>query len=260
MTTLPARPATASVATPTRFLVLWQPERGAGYRIVGVLTREPDGYSFAYEQDLPAGFTRFVSMPDDRVYHSPRLFSMFTNRVISPRRDSLDHYLSALGLDPATAHEPFELMGLCLGERQTDVVQVLPIPDVEDSRLTLRFLVHGGRHVDPDAHRLAGVHAGDHLALSRETDNEHSRLAVLVGAKTPVIRGNALGYVPEPLAGLVGGLLNHEARAWAEHVTLPHPDEPWLEHMRLLVGFEARVDDRFDPMAFARLTLPGQAQ
>ncbi len=240
----------ARVATPDRFLVLWQSEQSRGYHRVGELTRDHEGYRFRYlpQARSTEGFRAFASLPDfDREYRSAHLFAMFANRVMTPRRESYDAYVRSLGLD-GPRPEPFEVLARTLGTRATDPVQLLPVPQVDEQGvLSFYFLVHGSRYVDADASQLAAVSSGDELYLAPEDDNDVSAVAVLVGREPRPTRTRALGYVPDALAPLVREVLASQApvHVAAEHVNQPATGRVF-DHMRLLVRFDALVPEGVD--------------
>lgn len=242
----------APVEAPDRFLVLWQEPVGRRCHRVGTLERSADGYIFAYgptAREVP-DFTPFAEFPDwDVEYRSDALFATFANRVMTPRREGYDRYVQSLGLASALP-EPFEFLARTLGTRATDHVQLLPVPRANEAGvLSLYFLVHGARHVDPDATRLSSVRVGDALHLAAEPDNPESPLAVLVGAEPMPSRDVALGYVPQALAGLVLGLMQSQSvQVSAAQVNLP-ADGPIPDHMRLLARLDAVVPDDFNAEA-----------
>ena len=246
---------------PREFLVLWQSPDTPGYRCVGTLTRERDAYRFEYSSQarLDASFPGFASFPDlDEVYRSEELFPFFANRVMTPRRDDYQEYLQSIGLHDMTP-DPFVILARTLGRRVTDQIQVLPVPEVEsDGRLSFHFLVNGARHVDPKGERLRDVTRGSNLQLASDPGNEASPYAVLVGSRPHVIRDEALGYVPEILAGLVGTLLDADAvlRVQAEVVNqVGEVDVP--AQLRLLARLDAVVPSDFDVRQ--ALNVPGAA-
>lgn len=242
--------APPQVATPDRFLVLWQAPEDRSYHRVGTLQRDENGYIFAYTANAStvSGFLGFASFPDfESEYRSPTPFPTFANRVMTPRRDNYEAYVRSLGLGQ-TRPEPFEVLARTLGTRATDLVQLMPVPVVDvHGLLSFYFLVHGSRHVDPDGARLARLRPGDRLFLAPDADNPVSGVAVLVGDAPQPVRESALGYVPDALATLVHRLLamGTEHRATAEQVNQPASSHV-PDHMRLLVRFDAVVPDGFD--------------
>lgn len=250
MTTDMLAAAPARVATPHRFLVLWQSPEDRSYHRVGTLTRDASGYRFRYTEtaETVAGFSGFVSFPDFHAeYRSVQLFATFANRVMTPRRDSYEAYVQALGLTDSRP-EPFEVLARTLGTRATDLVQLLPVPTVDDHGiLSLYFLVHGSRHVDPTGAHLAHIDSGDQLYLAPEDGNPVSTVAVLVGSGPEPTPDRALGYVPDVLGRLVRDLLVSGAslRAVAEQVNRPS-DGQLPDHMRLLVRLDAVLPEELD--------------
>lgn len=76
--------------------------------------------------------------------------------------------------------DPFEVLARTLGTRATDLIQVLPVPVIDEAGyLRTRFLVHGGRYVAPREEVPRTVHAGHRLSLAPEPENPSDRLAVL---------------------------------------------------------------------------------
>lgn len=244
---------TASTGSRTAtFMVLRQDQESRAYRWLGLLSRSGGEFRFRYTADATSdpNLQTLPGFPDRaQEYESPDLFATFANRVMTPRRDSYQRFLSMIGLSGEDA-DPFEVLARTWGTRATDRIQVLPVPTIDDAgRLQMRFLVHGGRYVDPDAQVLGTVAAGDRLRLSHEPDNQHDDLAILVctddsGLTRPV------GYVPAPLAPFVHALWDHgiDPAVTAEAINMP--DAPLASNqMRLLARLEATVGSGFDVMA-----------
>lgn len=229
------------------FLVLRQDPDTREYSVVGRLDHEGGQYVFRYaprvsddpdEAPLPG-------LPDrHQIYRSRALFATFSNRVMTPRRDSYRDYLGLLGFEGGEA-EPFEVLALTWGTRATDRIQVLPIPRVgQYGHLQTRFLVHGGGHVDPDGAALRRVTVGDQLQLRHEPANPADARAVLVLRAGDTDR---LGYIPRPLAPFIHALwgVNVEPVVVAEHINLPG-ERLVSNQMRLLARLEAQVPDGFN--------------
>lgn len=232
------------------FLVLRQDADTRAYRWLGVLSRHDGEFHFRYTDKAAsdADLRTLPGFPDPtRQYASANLFATFANRVMTPRRDSYQSFLDMIGLSGEDI-DPFEVLARTWGTRVTDRIQVLPVPKLDQGgRLRMRFLVHGGRYVDPDAKVLGRVSAGDRLTLVREPGNPEDSLAVLV-----CVDGSerAVGCVPAPLAPFVHALWERgiEPEVMAEKVTMP--DVPLASNqMRLLARLEATVPADFDVMA-----------
>jgi hypothetical protein len=108
---------------------------------------------------------RSRSFPTGMPSIGPTLFATFANRVMPPG-EGYDRYVQSLGLASALP-EPFEVLARTLGTRATDHVQLLPVPRANAAGvLSLYFLVHGARHVDPDATRLSSSTSGRRPCIS----------------------------------------------------------------------------------------------
>ncbi len=250
MSTHTLSPAVSAGPGGADFLVLRQDEDTRAYRWLGLLSRHDGEFHFRYtpEAASDADLRTLPGFPDPtREYASPNLFATFANRVMTPRRDSYQSFLDMIGLSGEDI-DPFEVLARTWGTRVTDRIQVLPVPKVDvGGRLRMRFLVHGGRYVDPDAEVLGTVSAGDRLTLVREPGNPADSLAVLVCVDGSA---QAVGYVPAPLVPFVHALWEHgiEPGVTAETVTMP--DAPLASNqMRLLARLEATVGAHFDVMA-----------
>lgn len=232
------------------FLVLRQdPETRAYLRMGRLWHGQNHLYTFQYDRRI----TDDVSVPPlpgfpdrEHTYVSETLFATFSNRVMTPRRDTYQQYLRLLGLD-SESPDPFEVLARTWGTRATDRIQLLPIPRVDsEGHLRTRFLVHGGSHMDPGGEALRTVAVGDRLELEREPTNPEDSRAVLVLA--PPARGaRRLGYIPRPLAPFVHALWDAtvEPVVMAEHINLPGTRLA-SNQMRLLARLEAQVPPDFD--------------
>jgi hypothetical protein len=227
-----------------RLIVAWQHPATRLISAVGLL-EHGIGYRYRYLRCAPqvAGFHPFLGFPDwERTYIAERLFPMFAQRIMSPRRPDFRQFLHQLDLSVDAT--PWEQLERSEGRRTGDTVQVFPIPSVgADGLTTCRFLVHGVRHVNGGS--LPPLTRGDLLALRPDPTNPVNPEAVLVC--TP--DGRALGYVPDLL-------LEHlrvvEAgapfRLVVEHVN--GADAPL--HLALLVRLDGRAPAGYEPMSGPR--------
>ena len=241
MSTHALSPAVSAGPGAADFLVLRQDADTRAYRWLGVLSRHDGEFHFRYtpEAASDADLRTLPGFPDPtRQYASPNLFATFANRVMTPRRDCYQSFLDMIGLSGEDI-DPFEVLARTWGTRVTDRIQVLPVPKVDaGGRLRMRFLVHGGRYVDPDAEVLGTVSAGDRLTLVREPGNPEDSLAVLVCADGS---SRAVEYVLAPVAPFVHALWEQgiDPEVMAETVTMP--DAPLASNqMRLPRGWRRR--------------------
>ncbi len=240
------RPVESTVAhwdvgrSPGSLIVAWQHPTSRLISPVGLLEHGV-GYRYRYLRRAPAveGFLPFLSFPQwDRTYLAARLFPLFQQRIMSPRRPDFRQFLRQLDLDENAS--PWEQLARSEGRRTGDTVQVFPIPAVHpDGHSTCRFLVHGIRHVTQG--QLPELHRGDHLELLADPANPVNPAAVLVCT----VAGRRLGYVPD--------LLLEHLRALRDTapVTLTVEHVNGLEapvHLRLLVCLDGSAPSAYEPM------------
>ena len=181
-----------------------------------------------------------------RQYDSDKLFPLFAQRVMDPRRPDYERYVRRLGLDEDSS--PWEQIARSQGRRQGDTIQLLPEPVNEHGAITGRFLVHGVRHVPGPSRMLdgrpvqvdgeqveaalAGLRPGDALGIASEPANEVNALALMVLAE----RSTPVGWIPNLLLEDMHRLMARaDVSVVVEHAN--GPDAPW--HLRLLARLTA---------------------
>lgn len=221
-----------------KLIVAWQHPATRLISPVGLL-EHGIGYRYRYLRRAPQieGFHPFLGFPDwKRSYLAERLFPMFAQRIMSPRRPDFRQFLQQLDLSVDAT--PWEQLERSEGRRTGDTVQVFPIPSVRaDGFTTCRFLVHGVRHVNGGV--LPRLGRGDLLALRRDPTNPVNPDAVLVCTAS----GQPLGYVPDLL-------LDHLQIVEAVHLVVEHvngPDAPL--HLALLVRLDGQAPAGYKPMS-----------
>lgn len=217
-----------------RLLVTQRDPSVPAYRALGFLSQGKDGlFTFAYIQSAVEA-PWFIPLPGlsrtDGPYLSPRLFPLFAERVVSPRRPDRPMTLRALDLESDAT--PFEVLSRSGGRRVEDQIELTPVP-VPDARgeVEFDFLVHGVRYTSPEAQAcISRLRPGDPLLLQHEPSNAFNPLARLV------LRGGlTLGYVPDPLVSTVHHLRNL-------HAAVLRANGPEVGfHMRLLVRLNGIV-------------------
>lgn len=143
-------------------------------------------------------------------------------------REDYPGFLESLGLEPGA--DPFEVLALSEGRRQTDTIEVFPEPILVDGVARCRFLVHGVRHVPGAQEAIDSLAVGDQLCVVPDPQNPVDPLAVLLRDGD----FHLLGWVPRYLTGLVNTPMAHLGPA-AVRVVVEHTgarDGP--SHLRLL--------------------------
>jgi hypothetical protein len=223
-------------------VVAWQHPDSRLISPVGFLEHgTADGYRFRYLRRARQleGFQPFLSFPGwERAYVSPRLFPLFAQRIMSPRRPDFRQFLHQLDLDEDAT--PWEQLARSEGRSSGDTVQVFPIPTVRpDGGTTCRFLVHGIRHVNGGA--LPPLHPDERLLLRDEPTNPKNSGAVRVCAPD----GEPVGYVPDLLLEHLGAMRSAgPVELVVEHVN--GSEAP--SHLRLLARLDGQVPEGYRPM------------
>lgn len=227
-------PAARSDPSTSRLLIAWQDPASRRITPVARLERRSDGedtYEFRYLRSAVhlERFRPFVGFPDvERIYRSSDLFPFFENRLMPRTRADYSEFVSALGLEPNA--DPFEVLALSEGRRQTDTIEVFPEPVLANGVAQCRFLVRGVRHVPRAQEAIDSLAAGDHLSVVPDPQNPEDRLAVLLRDGD----FHLLGWVPAYLTSLISvplGVLGPDA----VDVTVEHiGDRKGPSHLRLL--------------------------
>lgn len=228
----------------TRLLVSWQHPTTRTYHAVAMLYKARKQYEFAYlrrAQHL-TGFRPFPGFSKlTRRYRSPRLFPLFSERVMDPSRPDRPRWLSALALDEEAP--PMEILARSGGHRQGDSIEVLPEPSVSPSgRTSCDFMVHGVGHQAGAGDRISALKVGDPLRLVKDLGNEVNPRALLVTASS----AEPLGWIPDPLLDYV-----HDVRNTAtSSVRVLRANGPEVgNHLRLLVRLEGIVESGYRPFS-----------
>lgn len=230
-------------------VVAWQHPTDRTIHPIGLLRSDGDVYSFRYIRAVLTvpGFRPLLGFGRlDEVYVSDRLFPLFAQRAMDPRRSDYTRYVTELGLDPADA-TPWEQITRSTGRRNGDTLQLFPVPREVAGRIACSFLVHGVRHmpendlvVDGDAcsvtaadiERLLGnLSSGAVLSLVPEPTNARNAEAILV-----VAQGVPFGYVPDLLVHDLHRLMAL-ADVRASVLRVNGLDAP--AHLRVLAEFHA---------------------
>lgn len=223
-------------------VVAWQNPSSRLIAPVGLLEQlATEQYRFRYlrRASMTDGFSPFLSFSDwARDYRSQRLFPLFSQRVMSPRRPDYPEFLRQLHLDADAT--PWEQLARSEGRRTGDTVQVFPVPSVGgDGTSSCRFLVHGIRYANGG--HLPDLPPGTPLDLQDDPGNPINPLA----AHVVTAEGGVLGHVPDLLLEHLHVLrATGDVRTVVEHVN--GPEAPM--HLRLLVRVDGTAPAGYRPM------------
>ncbi|ETA92326.1 hypothetical protein O982_24030 [Mycobacterium avium 10-5581] len=255
----------ADAAASRRLVVTWQHPIERTISPVGMLSFDGHSYRFHYLRHAlhVKGFRPFLGFPDlHGRYTSDRLFPLFAQRAMTPRRPDFARWVKRLGLEEDAS--PFEQITRSGGHRPGDTIQLFPVPTVANGHLECDFLVHGIRHIaerptsvagevitltrDDVEHQLAALCPGDELRLHDEPTNTVNPLAILTTTAANV----PLGWVPDLLLEELDRIPDRQ-RARVTALVVNGPEAGW--HLRLLAhlsvpvpdGFAVFVDDPWQP-------------
>lgn len=233
-----------------RLIVTWQHPTTRAVSPVGVLSYDGVIYSFDYllGADAVEGFKSLLGFSDrTESYASADLFPIFAQRVMDPRRPDFQRYVEDLGLREDAS--PWEQLTRSGGGKESDTLQLFPVPHFRDGAWTCYILLHGMRHLlekdvllgDVKRARyspadfegvLEGLIVGDQLVIEHERTNtfsDHALVATTTGQMP-------LGWVPDWFSGEVFELEKQGCLSLL--VERANPIEAgW--HMRLLVKMAA---------------------
>lgn len=221
---------------------------------IGRLDAEPEQhrYRFRYthgaeEARDQAHFLALDAFPElYRTYESSTLFPLFQNRIMRPERADYPALAERLGLTTAEV-DPFTVLGITGGERQTDPLEVFPkITTEADGRFRCRFFLHGWRHVNAAAQeRLQRMLPGEPLRVSVELNNPAT------GAAVQLQSGNdyhMLGWAPRYLVSDLLSAMGRNVMDLRAHV-LRVNQPPAPHNQRVLVELQGQYPQGVEPMS-----------
>jgi hypothetical protein len=150
--------------------VAWNELPSHAWFPIGRLTSDGNSYQFAYTAGAivaqrQCGFKPLWSFPDwDKVYFSPELFSVFSNRLLRPSRPDYPDFLHWLNLSQSE-NDSMLLLARSGGQRVTDRLEVFPPPEVDkDGLYHFHFFARELQHLPQKAlNRIDGLQSGDLL-------------------------------------------------------------------------------------------------
>jgi len=233
----------------------WQDEREASRRWfpIGRLLadRETPRYQFDYTKGVRAaieesGFRVLDAFPKlEEHYISSELFPLFQNRVMRKEREDYPALVERLGLPQGEA-DPFEILAITGGHRQTDSLEVFPkIQKAEDGRFMCRFFLHGWRYANPTAQeRLKRLAPGEMLRVAMELNNPATGRAIQFETEDY----HMVGWSPRYLVEDIGRAIDEKAAdVCAKVVRLNPPPAP--HNQRVLVELQGRLPADLEPMS-----------
>ena len=212
---------------------------------------EQSWFRFVYTRGVFAaqaqtGFQPLAAFPRlGDVYESRELFSLFQNRLISPKREDYAEYLDSLNLSPEQA-DPFGILAVSGGSKQTDNLEVFPeLQTSRDGSFSCRFFLQGWDYLDVSAQdQLQHLKPDESLRISVGLNHHATGPAVELHTTDDSLM---LGWMPRYLAHDVArtvfsGLGHFRSRV----VRVNQPPSP--RSQRVLVELNGVFPAGYEPM------------
>ncbi|WP_414546502.1 HIRAN domain-containing protein [Nostoc sp. CCY0012] len=237
--------------TPKTLFLAWQDPESRSWFPIGRLTFDGARYKFVYTQGVKeaqqmCSFSPLSSFPHlEKVYTSTHLFSVFSNRLMSPSRPDYAKFLEWLNISDYK-DDPLAILARSGGKRETDSLTVFPCPEPDAAgKYHLHFFAHGLRYLPESAiERINRLELGEQLWLAHEFQNPHDSQALTLHTEDHYI----VGYCPRYLRSEVFELLCQDPSSVdlrVERVNLP----PTPLQFRLLCNITAQCKDDFRPFS-----------
>jgi hypothetical protein len=213
-----------------------------GNQIVSCRYRYTRG-ALAAQRDL--GFEPLVSLPDFRSdYTSEKLFPVFQNRVLSPKRADYPEFISWLDLTQEQA-DPIAIMSLSGGSRETDNLHTIPkLEQNADGSCKIRFFLQGLRYLAEEPPKSPHtLKAGDQLLLMVGANQSATALSICLLDK----KENMVGWTPDFLADDLIHCIRNAPEIKATVVKVNGAHAPWDQSV--LVEYSGRTPNNYQLMA-----------
>ncbi|RIL05600.1 MAG: DNA-binding protein [Proteobacteria bacterium] len=227
-------------------VVTWQDPKDRRWIPVGRLSVSGDVYRFVYTRGALSSqsFVPFGGMSDlTKQYESTQLFPVFANRLLPRNRPEYQSFVDWLGL--VGRADPIALLARSGGVRETDSIEVFPLPEPDPSGLyRMHFFCHGIRYLAPGSLRRIGMlRPRDRLFLMLDFQNTKDPLALALRAESPA---ELVGYCPRYLVPDFFSVLKPtDPAAVSVEVNQVNPEAP--TQFRLLCSLTAKWPQGFEP-------------
>jgi len=207
-------------------------------------------YRFRYTQGAltahkELGFDPLMSFPEfEHDYQSSKLFPLFHNRVLSPKRSDFPEYIDWLGLTKEEA-DPISILSVSGGARVTDNLQTIPkASKAPDGSFHLRFFSHGLRYLNlASQERALRLKPDEPLRIMVELNNPATRLAIPILTEDYVMVGWAPRYLVDDLTRCIPQAPEIKAKV----IKVNRDNAPL--NQSLLVEYAGRAPDGADLMS-----------
>ncbi len=234
-----------------KLFLAWQDSVSRAWFPIGQLTKENNCYQFVYIQGAlsarqQCGFEPLRAFPDfDKVYESPELFPLFSNRLMPRSRPDYADFVEWLNI-PKHADDPIALLARSSGERATDTLAIFPASEPDEHGMYhLHFFAHGLRHLPSGSiGRIYRLKVSDNLRLVHDLQNPYDSRALMLCTED----GYSVGYCPRYLLDDVFDVLRQypkRVKVGVERINQP----PTPLQFRLLCNLTVIFPDEFQPFS-----------
>ena len=229
--------------------VSWQDPITRSWYPIGMLSRDSDGFEFAYTRgaQMSENFQPLIQFKElDKRYRSEELFPVFANRLMNKSRAEYESMLEWLNLSSGEA-DPIQILAVSEGRRMTDDLCLFPRSDPnKNGDYVVNFFSHGIRYLDDESlARVSQLRRGEKLFLIPDEGNEHDSYALSLETGDLEFR---VGFCPRFLVRDLHWLLAetgpNEVEVSVERV---NPDAPL--QLRLLCRVVAPWPESFEPFS-----------
>lgn len=234
----------------TLFLA-WQDPNTRRWFPIGRLNYDGEEYQFVYvkgalEARNQCSFNGLYSFPDfNKVYKSPIIFPLFSNRIMRRSRPDYKNYIEGLNI-AENKDEPINILARTGGKKATDTLEVFPYPIKDENGLyEINFFARGLRYLpSPSVDRILKLQEDELLYLEPEPENVHDSNALILRTED----NYKVGYCPRYLNSDFLLLIKENPNHVQVRVDRVNPAPTPLQQ-RLLCNLTAKWQSGFSPFS-----------
>ena len=232
----------------TKLYLAWQSPKTRRWFPIGQLTHDGNNYDFVYTHGVEQALTEksfmlLHSCPElDRVYTSPELFPLFSNRLMRASRPDFVDYIESLNFPEGETH-PITILSRSGGKKATDNFEVFPYPETKGNGLyEIHFFVRGLRYMPKESIDSANqLQVKQDLYLMHDLKNAYDPDALLLRNE----QHHIFGYCPRYLTADISQILKHNSESVSVKVEKVNP-APNPMQFRILCKMTVKTEDGFD--------------
>lgn len=231
-----------------KLFLAWQSPKTHRWFPIGQLTFDRGNYDFVYTHGVEMAlkepiFRLLHSCPElDRIYTSPELFPLFSNRLMRTSRPDYVDYIQSLNFPESETH-PINILARTGGRKATDNFEVFPYPEAkEDGLYEIHFFVRELRYMPKASiESVKQLQVKERLYLMQDFQNAYDSHALLLRNE----QRHNLGYCPRYLTTDISQILKQNSQSILVEVEkINHAPNPM--QFRLLCKMTVKVEDSFN--------------